>query len=244
MELGGTDTATLIITVTGVNDAPVAVNDTGYIKEGGTLTVANSGSAVSGTSTGSNTGDITDNDTDADASSTATITAIQHSGAGSATSVADETYTSGSATSVSGTYGTLTIGSDGSYKYVANSNINSLDAGDSNVTDVFTYTVSDGTATDTATLTITVIPSQDISAVNDTDSVNEDGTTTQRNGSGLLTADDTEPDSDTLTVTHIIKPTSGSNSTVSSGTTVALGGTNLNGTSITGTYGTQIAVGN
>ena len=228
-----TDTATLIITVTGVNDAPVAVNDTGHIKEGGTLTVANSGSAVSGTSTGSNTGDITDNDTDADASSTATITAIQHSGAGSATSVSDVTYTSGSATSVSGTYGTLTIGSDGSYKYVANSNISSFDAGDSNVTDVFTYTVSDGTATDTATLTITVIPSQDISAVNDTDSVNEDGTTTQRNGSGLLTADDTEPDSDTLTVTHI-KPTSGSNSTVSSGTTF------LNGTSITGTYGTLV----
>ena len=148
---------------------PTAVNDTGYIKEGGTLTVANSGSAVSGTSTGSNSGDITDNDTDLDASSTATITLIQHSGAGSATSVADETYTNGSATSVSGTYGTLTIGSDGSYKYVANSNINSLDAGDSNVTDVFTYTVSDGTATDTATLTITVIPSQDVSAVNDTD---------------------------------------------------------------------------
>mgnify|MGYP001997836427 CR=1 FL=1 len=228
-----TDTATLIITVTGVNDAPSAVNDTGHIKEGGTLTVANSGSAVSGTSTGSNTGDITDNDTDADASSTATITAIQHSGAGSATSVEDVTYTNGSATSVSGTYGTLTIGSDGSYKYVANSNISSFDAGDSNVTDVFTYTVSDGTATDTATLTITVIPSQDISAVNDTDSVNEDGTTTQRNGSGLLTADDTEPDSDTLTVTHI-KPTSGSNSTVSSGTTF------LNGTSITGTYGTLV----
>ena len=86
---------------------------------------------------------------------------------------------------------------------------------------------------DTATLTITVIPSQDISAVNDTDSVNEDGTTTQRNGSGLLTADDTEPDSDTLTVTHI-KPTSGSNSTVSSGTTF------LNGTSVTGTYGTLV----
>ena len=144
MELA-TDTATLIITVIGINDAPTAVNDTGYIKEGGTLTVANSGSAVSGTSTGSNSGDITDNDTDADASSTATITAIQHSGAGSATSVADETYTSGSATSVSGTYGTLTIGSDGSYKYVANSNIKALASGET-VTDVFTYTISDGTA--------------------------------------------------------------------------------------------------
>ena len=55
---GGTDTATLIITVTGVNDAPVGVADTGYIKEGGTLTVTDGGSAVSGTSTGSNTGAV------------------------------------------------------------------------------------------------------------------------------------------------------------------------------------------
>ena len=104
-----TATANITITIIGINDDPTAVNDTGYIKEGGTLTVANSGSAVSGTSTGSNSGDITDNDTDLDDSSTATITLIQHSGAGSATSVADVTYTNGSATSVSGTYGTLSL---------------------------------------------------------------------------------------------------------------------------------------
>ena len=69
-------TANLTITVTGINDNPVAVNDTGYIKEGGTLTVANSAAASSGTSTGNHTGDMTDNDTDDDASSTATITSI------------------------------------------------------------------------------------------------------------------------------------------------------------------------
>ena len=69
-------TATLTITVTGINDNPAAVNDTGYIKEGGTLTVANSAAASSGTSTGNHTGDMTDNDTDDDASSTATITSI------------------------------------------------------------------------------------------------------------------------------------------------------------------------
>ncbi|MDG1981502.1 MAG: hypothetical protein P8I89_00995, partial [Alphaproteobacteria bacterium] len=44
-----------------VNVDPSAVADTGYIQEGKTLTVANSGSAVAGTTTGSNTGDITDN---------------------------------------------------------------------------------------------------------------------------------------------------------------------------------------
>ena len=65
------------------------------------------------------------------------------------------TYDS-SGTSVTGTYGTLTIGADGSYTYVADqSAADDLDAGDT-ATDVFVYTVSDGTSTDTANLTITV----------------------------------------------------------------------------------------
>ena len=48
----------------------------------------------------------------------------------------------------------LTIGADGSYTYNANS-ANALDDGDT-ATDVFTYTVSDGSLTDTGTLTITI----------------------------------------------------------------------------------------
>ena len=178
----GTSTTTATLTITINNNAPSAVEDTGYIQEGKTLTVANSGSAVSGTSTGSNTGDITDNDTDAD-SDTLTVTQIQHSGAGSATAVTDVTYSHGSATSVNGNFGTLTIGSDGSYQYVANSNISGVDAGGSNVTDVFTYTVSDGNGgTDTENLTINVIPSQDLTARNDTGTINEDATLTVSDG--------------------------------------------------------------
>ena len=50
------------------------------------------------------------------------------------------------------------------------------------VTDTFTYTLSDGTAT-TANITITVIggavPNNSPSAVNDTDAVNEDATITK-----------------------------------------------------------------
>ena len=165
-----TDIGVITITILGANDDPTAVNDTGYIKEGGTLTVANSAAANSGTSTGNHTGDMTDNDTDDDASSTATITSIT-----AALGDAQTTFSSNSET-VTGAYGTLTINSDGSYSYAANSNISGLDAGDANVTDVFTYIVSDGTATSTATLTINVIASQDLTARNDTGTVNEDAT--------------------------------------------------------------------
>ena len=44
---GGTDTATITITVLGINDAPVAANNTGIINEDGTLTVADGASANS-----------------------------------------------------------------------------------------------------------------------------------------------------------------------------------------------------
>ena len=115
---------------------------------------------------------MTDNDTDDDASSTATITSIT---ATTALGDAQTTFSSNSET-VTGAYGTLTINSDGSYSYAANSNISGLDAGDANITDVFTYIVSDGTATATATLTINVIASQDLTARNDTGTVNEDAT--------------------------------------------------------------------
>ena len=172
-----TDIGVITITILGANDDPTAVNDTGYIKEGGTLTVANSAAASSGTSTGNHTGDMTDNDTDDDASSTATITSITATALGDA----QTTFSSNSET-VNGAYGTLTINSNGSYSYVANSNISGLDAGDANITDVFTYIVSDGTATSTATLTINVIASQDLTARNDTGTVNEDATLTVDDG--------------------------------------------------------------
>ena len=103
-----TDIGVITITILGANDDPTAVNDTGYIKEGGTLTVANSAAANSGTSTGNHTGDMTDNDTDDDASSTATITSIT---ATTASGSAQTTFSSNSET-VTGAYGTLTINSE------------------------------------------------------------------------------------------------------------------------------------
>ena len=98
----------------------------------------------------------------------------------------------------------------------------------------FGFQVSDGTAYSSSsnTMTVNVTPVNDAPVgVNDTDAVVEDATVSQTSGSGLLVADDTDADSDTLTVTQIAV-TGGSNSSVTSSTTSS------NGTSVTGTYGT------
>src|SRR5690606_3936184 len=60
------------------------------------------------------------------------------------------TLTDGSAT-IEGLYGTLVINSDGSYTYTPNGDAQSVGQ-----TDVFTYTISDGSSSATADLTITV----------------------------------------------------------------------------------------
>ena len=123
-----------------MNDTPVAQNDHGVIVEDGTLTVANGANAnVTGTynATGEHSGDVIDTshsshtDSDADASASLSITQIKKNG-GSNSSVSSGSSYNSSGTSVTGTYGTLTIGADGSYTYVADQdaadalNVNSL----------------------------------------------------------------------------------------------------------------------
>ena len=61
-------------------------------------------------------------------------------------------------TALAGAYGTLTLNADGSYTYTldnTNPAVNALKTGDT-LSDVFVYTLSDGTAVDTANLTITI----------------------------------------------------------------------------------------
>ena len=217
-----TDTATLVITVTGVNDAPVAVNDTDAVNEDATVT-RTTGSSL-----------LMADDSDADDDDSFTVTQIAVTGGSIIRAVSSGT-TNSNGTSVTGTYGTLVVGANGTYTYVADQDAaDDLDAGDT-ATDSFTYTISDGDATDTATLIITVTGVNDAPvAVNDTDSVNEDATVTRTTGSSLLMADDSDADDDdSFTVTQIAV-TGASNSAVSSGTT------NSDGTSVTGTYGTLV----
>jgi VCBS repeat-containing protein len=211
---GETDIAVLTITVNGINDTPVADAETGSVDTTQTLTVTDG------------TSDLLHGDTDADASASLSVSSIVATTAsGSATAVNPGTAYNSGYTSVTGSKGTLRVGADGTYQYIA---------GSSTGTDVFTYTLSDGTATHTATLTITVNSSNNApSATDDTDAVNEDATITESSGSKLLVADDTDADGNTLTVTQIAV-TGGGNSSVTSSTT------HSNGTSITGTYGTLV----
>ena len=110
-----------------------------------------------------------------------------------------------------------------------------LDSGDS-VTDVFVYTLSDGTATTTANITITVLGANDDPvAVNDTDTVSAGATVTKTGSQDDVLNDDSDPDdSGTITVTAI-QPSGGSSSSVTSSSTYA-----SNGTTVVGTYGTLI----
>ena len=144
---GGSSTAALTIAITGTNDAPVAVAD------------GNGGDAVieSGVVAGdpSATGNVLTNDTDVDTGDSKTVTAVN----GSAPNVGAPLV---------GTYGTLTLGANGTWTYTLNDadpETNALAQGQV-VTDAFTYTVSDANgASSTAALTITITGGNDAPVV-------------------------------------------------------------------------------
>jgi VCBS repeat-containing protein len=140
---GLTSSSTITFTITGTNDAPVANNDTGSLLAQGTLTVTaangviQSGSVPAGKDTDVDTGDVL-------------VVSKAIAGAGS-----PSTSVSAGGTTFIGTYGDLTLKSDGSYVYTA-TRADAVATG-SSVNDVFTYQLSDGNGgTANATLTITV----------------------------------------------------------------------------------------
>ena len=138
--------------------------------------------------TGENSGDLIDTsssghtDSDLDTSASLSITQIKKDG-GSNSAVASGSSYNSSGTQVTGTYGTLTIGADGSYTYAATEDAADSIASGSSATDTFVYTLSDGTATTTATLTITVLGYNDAPvAANDYGAINENATLTVADG--------------------------------------------------------------
>src|SRR5205085_165675 len=137
-----TANATLTITIFGTNDAPVAVPDTNWAQEdvanacGNVLqTLAHPGDPSPVLSFS----DQADTDVDVEA---LTVTTTGNRG---------------------GTYGTLTLNADGSYSYVLNNGnaaVQGLDTGETLI-ETYNYTVTDGDATASSTLTITIFGTND-----------------------------------------------------------------------------------
>ncbi|HEY5720982.1 MAG TPA: Ig-like domain-containing protein [Allosphingosinicella sp.] len=151
------DSANLTVTVTGLNDAPVANDDTASTTEDASVS-----------------GNVLANDTDVDV----------------------EPLTVANPGTYVGANGTLVLNADGSYTYTPNAGAQALDDGET-AGDVFSYTASDGTASDTATLTVTVNGANDAPVANDDTAItNEDS----GGVSGNVLTNDTDIDGETLTV--------------------------------------------
>jgi VCBS repeat-containing protein len=139
-------TATVMVTIRGANDAPDAANDVATVSED----KSGSGNLVTGAPT-TNAG----RDTDPDAMDALRITAI-------ATASGTQAVAASGPTAIAGTWGTLLVSADGSYSYSADGDELDVLAAGTQKTDSFTYTVSDGYGgTDTATLTVTAVATND-----------------------------------------------------------------------------------
>ncbi|WP_210161410.1 Ig-like domain-containing protein, partial [Bradyrhizobium liaoningense] len=124
---------TVSLTVAPVNDHPVAYSDIAGVQ------IAKGKSSI----TIDAAHGVLVNDTDEDAGDHLVVNAVNGSAAGVGKSVV-------------GTYGSLTLNADGSYKYVTKSKV-CADSDDLVAQDVFAYTASDGHGgTSTASLTITL----------------------------------------------------------------------------------------
>ena len=133
---GGFDTATATVTITGVNEAPVAVNDAFTTNEDTALT---SGNVLSANPTTA--------DSDIDDGDTLTVTQVNGNAANVGTLI---TLGSGAQ---------LTLNSNGTFDYDPNGAFDSITT---NTTDTFTYQIGDGNGGfDTTTTTITLTPVND-----------------------------------------------------------------------------------
>jgi len=141
------------ITINATNDPPTATDDTKAMTEDD---VSVSGNVKTGT------GGTLDTDPD-NTNAQLTISHIRTGPETDGDAGADQVISAGSTSAsggvtVSGTYGTLVIGADGSYTYTLNNTdlaVQALRAGE-HLDEVFTYTLTDGDKTDQATLTITI----------------------------------------------------------------------------------------
>ncbi len=164
-----TATEVASITVTAVNDAPLATTDS--------ATAVEAGGTSNGTAGTNPTGNVLTNDTDVDTGDTKTVTGVsagvQASAVGSV------------ASAVTGTYGSITIAANGAYTYTVDNNnatVQALRTSANTLTDVFTYTMRDTAGlTSTTQITVTIQGAND--APTDIALVGNSGTNLVTNGS-------------------------------------------------------------
>ncbi|WP_106853534.1 VCBS domain-containing protein [Caballeronia novacaledonica] len=254
-------TTTLTVTIHGANDTPIGVDDNGSATE--------AGGVANGTPGSNATGNVLSNDTDVDSTAngeTHRVTGITHlpesAVNGPLAAVAAGT-TSGNGTVIAGTYGTLTIGADGSYRYVIDNNnaqVQALVPADAPLVETFTYALADaGGLSDLAQLTIQVHGANDnpvasndagaatagsvstgVSPVDATGNVvtqaSRPGPATQPGGNGIDTdVDHTDNPNTLLNVNGIRTGTEAAGGSLSA---VAVGTNAASGTSIAGSFGT------
>ncbi|MEZ6095180.1 MAG: VCBS domain-containing protein [Pirellulaceae bacterium] len=195
---GASSTTQITVTIQGTNDDPVAVVDAANAIE--------ASGVANGTAGTDPSGNVLTNDTDVDSGDTKTVIGVVTGVAGSASGNV------GSA--LVGTYGTVTLNSDGSYSYVvdnSNAAVQALLTYSDTLTDTFTYTMTDiAGATSTTQLTVTIHGGNEApDAIDDAATATEAGGdangTAGTNPSGNVLTNDTDLDSgDTKTVVGVV----------------------------------------
>ena len=174
---GGLGTATVTITVTGVNHPPVASSD-GYAANSNVTLTQNAA------------GGVLANDTDADGDAL----------------IVDQLNGSGVLSGTSAKGAAVTLNGDGSFSYdpTGSATLQAVPRGQT-TTDTFTYRANDGhgaTATATVTITVTGAVNHVPVATPDGYAANNNVTLTQNAAGGVL-ANDTDPDGDALIVDQL-----------------------------------------
>jgi VCBS repeat-containing protein len=187
---GGRANTTLTINITGINNPPVANNDTRSIPAD--QTIAN-GQAIAG----NGLGDVKDTDPDAADAGLLTICGVTPG----STAIVPST---GVGSVITGTFGDLVLQSNGSYTYTPNAAARALPLGQAAV-DTFTYCLQDpALAKTTGKITINLLGVNDLPVANpELFQLNKASPPKTGNAiTGLLPGEqkDTDPDNDTLTV--------------------------------------------
>ncbi len=202
----------ITITVTGTNDAPVAVDDTNSTDEDTSITVSDRAHGV------------LPNDTDVDTPNTSLVVSEVNGSMGNV------------GTAIAGSNGgTFTLNADGTYTFDPGKDFQPLKNGESATTSI-AYTVSDGLGgTDTATLTITVTGKDDTLGIAITD---VDGAASGGQNSVTEKTGDTVTGTATITATAGVKTVTVSGVDISGATSLTPVeiGTTGNGTLVVTNY--------